>query len=108
MIERDFNCEVLRQLDALGQKIDGLKASTKPWLSVPEVSDYLGVKPSTVYQYVHKGQIPFRKLPDSRKLIFCRNEIDQWIAGNSLEKTKQTARKCSNEIWTEVLDKHEG
>ena len=108
MIEPDFKSEVLGQLDALAHKIDGLKTSTKPWLSVAELSDYLGgLKRSTIYQYVHKRQIPFRKLPGSRRLIFYRNDIDQWIEGSSSEKTKQDAQKCSNEIWTEVLDKHE-
>ena len=98
--------QILERLEDISKKVEKIDLSQKRWLSVKEVSQYLGLKVSTVYQYVHKKQIPFRKLPNSRKLIFCRNEIDLWIETDPNETSKTTALETSNEIWTGILDKN--
>jgi excisionase family DNA binding protein len=43
---------------------------------VDEVAAMLRCQPSTIYQYVHKKQIPYRKR--GRTVIFEVGEIDQW------------------------------
>lgn len=105
-INKNSQIQILEHLEYISKKVEEFNMSQKRWLSVNEISLYLGLKVSTVYQYVHKRQIPFRKIPKSRKLIFCRNEIDQWIEDNSNETSKKEAIETSNEIWTGILDKN--
>jgi excisionase family DNA binding protein len=45
-------------------------------MTLSEVASMLRCRPSTIYQLVHKKQIPFRKR--GRQLLFEAREIDQW------------------------------
>lgn len=103
---KDNTIDILRKLDLLSNEISELKNSTKQWLSVVELSQYLGLKKSTVYQYVYRKQIPYKKIPGSRKLIFSKNEIDSWIESYSVDNEKKEAIETSDEIWTGILDKN--
>ena len=51
-------------------------AGVPQYLTIEEVAALLRCQPSTIYQYVHRKKIPFRKR--GRKLLFDREEIDQW------------------------------
>ena len=97
---------ISKRLEKLSEKLDTMNSFNKKWLSVEELSKYLGLKTSTIYQYVHRKHIPFNKLPGSRKLIFCKDTIDEWIESYSFGKVKKEAKKISNDIWNEVLDKN--
>lgn len=101
------SADILKLLNAMSKKIDGLSASLKPWLSVNEVADYLGLSISTIYQYVHRGIIPFKKIPGSRKLIFSKHDIDEWVGtGGNRQNIIQEAKATSEQIWQGVMDKH--
>lgn len=56
-------------------------------MSVPQLAEWLQVSPKTIYQWVHKRQIPFRKLGHRRNddghdantpMRFDYNEILEW------------------------------
>jgi excisionase family DNA binding protein len=47
------------------------------FLSVQEVADYLGVKTSSVYSWVHTRSIPYFKI--GRLVKFDLSAIDQWL-----------------------------
>ena len=66
--------KVFGQLKVITEKIEELGISSKPWLSIDELSVYIGLKVSTIHQYVHQGKIPSNKVPGGRKLIFKRIE----------------------------------
>ena len=51
-------------------------AGVPHYLTIDEVAAMLRCQPSTIYQYVHKKKIPFRKR--GRQLLFEAGEIDQW------------------------------
>jgi len=103
VIAQDSNTEILKQLSSIAKQIDGLKASTKPWLSVNELSEYLGIKRATIYKYVYQKQIPHQKIPGSRKLIFSKNDIDKWIGNtNDLDQNVKKAKKEFNRIWESI------
>lgn len=53
-----------------------LPAGVPQYLTVDEVAALLRCQPSTIYQYVHKKKIPFRKR--GSQLLFEAREIDQW------------------------------
>lgn len=53
-----------------------LPAGVPQYLTVGEVAAMLRCQPSTIYQYVHKKKIPYRKR--GGQLLFDRQEIDDW------------------------------
>lgn len=60
------------------QKFDELKTITKPFLTVEELTSYLGVKTSYIYKMTHNREIPFYK-PGGKMVYFNREEIDEWV-----------------------------
>jgi excisionase family DNA binding protein len=51
--------------------------SNERWLSVSEISDYIGVSKETVYRWLDKGKVPAHKVGKLWK--FKTIEIDNWI-----------------------------
>ncbi|MFZ2053735.1 MAG: nucleotidyltransferase domain-containing protein [Candidatus Aminicenantales bacterium] len=56
------------------------------WLSVDDVSKYLGIRPGTVYKWVERRGLPSRKI--GRLLKFRRSEIDAWMEGGASDSTR--------------------
>ena len=54
------------------------KSSRQQLLKVPEVADWLKVKPRTIYEMVAQNRIPYRKPPGSNILRFDLDEIIAW------------------------------
>lgn len=50
-------------------------------MTVAEVADYLGFKPTTIYSYIKKGQIPVYKA--SGRWRFKFSEIEEWLKENT-------------------------
>jgi len=50
-------------------------------LKPDEVAEFLGVQKSTIYQWTHKGFIPYVKL--GRLVRFSPKAIEQWIKKKS-------------------------
>lgn len=49
-------------------------------LNITQLSEAICVKPKTIYDWVHKEQIPYMKL--GHLLRFDPNEIDRWLKAN--------------------------
>jgi excisionase family DNA binding protein len=47
------------------------------WLSVEDISAYLGIKRDTVYTWLKEKGLPARKL--GRLWKFRREEVDDWV-----------------------------
>jgi len=56
------------------------------WLSVDDVSAYLGIRRGTVYKWVERLGLPARKI--GRLLKFRRSEVDRWVEERSLPAGK--------------------
>ncbi|MBI3601521.1 MAG: helix-turn-helix domain-containing protein [Candidatus Omnitrophica bacterium] len=56
----------------------------KRYLTVVEISQYLGFKPSAIRKWIRQGRIPFNRF--QRNIRFDLKLIDQW-ANERLEKT---------------------
>ena len=52
-------------------------------LNIQEISDLLGVKPSTVRKWVHLGFIPHVKL--GRAVRFEKTTLEKWVSEQSRE-----------------------
>jgi excisionase family DNA binding protein len=57
------------------------------WLSVEEISGYLGVKRDTVYKWISEKKMPAHKI--GRLWKFKKDEVDNWVrgGGTKVEKT---------------------
>ena len=60
-------------------KINNQISEYRRYLTVYELSNYLGISESTIYKKVHFNTIPYLKL--GRMTRFDRNVIDDWIRG---------------------------
>lgn len=52
-----------------------------PFMTVQECAEYTRLAPTTLYQKVHKKEIPCVK--HGRKLLFRRDEIEAWSAAQA-------------------------
>ena len=50
----------------------------KPFLSIDEASQYLGISKNTLYSYTSKGILPFYKM-QRRKIYFRIEDIDEFV-----------------------------
>jgi len=65
-------------------------------VTIKELSDFLKVKPSTLYSWVHYGTIPFIKL--NGLLRFDMDEVVKWVEGSKAvpPKAPKSLKKSSN------------
>ena len=62
----------------------------KEYLTIEEISVYLGVKKSTLYSKVESGEIPYYRI--GRLIRFKEQEVDQWMKENKKEKLNSNRR----------------
>jgi excisionase family DNA binding protein len=91
------------KLDQILAELRYLNIMNKVWLTVNDVAAYIGIKPATIYQYVHQSRIPFKKIPGSSKLIFSKNDIDNWI-GNviPISSIESDIKGQADRIWESI------
>ncbi len=58
------------------------------WLSVADISEYLGVKKDTIYKWLSKRIIPAHKV--GRLWKFKKEEVDEWVhSGGAVDKPER-------------------
>lgn len=58
------------------------------WLSVDEISHYLGVSSDTVYRWIDKQGIPAHRM--GRLWKFKKEEVDSWVkSGGAADKPEK-------------------
>ncbi|MBI5561680.1 MAG: helix-turn-helix domain-containing protein [Deltaproteobacteria bacterium] len=67
-------------------------------VSIKELSDFLKVKPSTIYSWVHSGTIPFIKL--NGLLRFDIGEITKWVENSKPKPPRLRLLLKKQPIWT--------
>ena len=71
----------------------------KEFLTIDEVSEYLGIKKSSLYSKVERKEIPYYKV--GRLVRFKKSDIDPWMKKLKLEsipfKVKERRRKTQSE-----------
>ena len=56
-----------------------MNAPNRPFLTMQEVSDLLGISVSTINRLVKKGDFPQKVKISPRRIVFMKKEIDDWI-----------------------------
>ena len=76
----------------------------KEFLNIKEVSQYLGIKISTLYFYVENGNIPHYRI--GRLIRFKKREVDQWMEGNKKERIdlSKMAARMLGKVPHQILD----
>jgi excisionase family DNA binding protein len=69
----------------------------KEFLSIKDLSEYLGIKPKTLYSWVSKGVLPHYRMQGV--IRFKRKDIDKWI-----EACKRTGVDIINLKIREIED----
>jgi excisionase family DNA binding protein len=58
---------------------------TGPLLHVEAVAELLGLSVRTVHELTRKREIPFRRIPGTRRCLFVKEEVIAWVdAGGTL------------------------
>ena len=78
----------------------------KEFLNIKEISQYLGIKISTLYFYVENGDIPHYRI--GRLIRFKKQEVDQWMEGNKKERIdlSKMAAQMLGRVPNQSLDVH--
>jgi hypothetical protein len=86
--------KVEKIISAISQKNNA--PHTDQWFDLNGLIEYLPSHPKaqTIYEWVHKGIIPFHKSPETKMLTFLKSEIDLWL--------KSGRRKTQHEKTTLV------
>jgi excisionase family DNA binding protein len=56
-----------------------------PYLKVEEVCELLGCSKRTIHERARLGEIPHRRPPGARRLLFLMDELREWLDGAALE-----------------------
>ncbi len=73
-----------------------------PFLTVMEASEYLKLKPSTLYSYTHKRVIPFYKLR-GRKIYFRKEDLDNFIMGDNDLNLRKSQKQIEAEAISNII-----
>ena len=58
----------------------------RPFLTIKEVSNLLGISTSTINRLITNGDFPNKIKLSPRRIVFMKNDIDNWI--KTREKNK--------------------
>ena len=56
-----------------------MNAPNRPFLTMKEVSDLLGISVSTIDRLIKRGQFPPKVKLSPRRIVFMKFEIEEWI-----------------------------
>ena len=63
-----------------------MNQENRPFLGIKEVSELLGISVSTINRLIKRGDFPQKKKLSPRRIVFMKNEINEWI--KKIEKNK--------------------
>lgn len=85
---------------AIMQKLEGIQAmlvnSTKPWLTLDELAQYLGLTKRKVYQLTQAKTFTLYK-PGGKITYVNRVEVDEWIASHRVSASADAIEVKAND-----------
>lgn len=89
----DYNV-LLRKLDEMAELI--ALYHDQP-LTIERASEYLGLKKSTIYHWIHQNKIPYYK--PTKRVFFSRLELNKWAFMNKVLTNEEIERKANSYIF---------
>jgi len=56
-----------------------MNTQNRPFFTIQEVSEFLGISISTINRLVKEGDFPPKVKLSPRRMVFMKREIDEWI-----------------------------
>ena len=56
-----------------------MNAPNRPFLTMKEVSDILGISVSTIDRLIKRGQFPPKVKLSPRRIVFMKYQVEEWI-----------------------------
>ena len=56
-----------------------INQENRPFLTIKEVSNLIGLSVSTINRLVKKGDFPLKVKISPRRIVFMKNQIHEWI-----------------------------
>ncbi len=56
-----------------------MNQENRPFLSIKEVSELLGISVSTINRLIKRGDFPPKIKISPKRMIFMKREVDEWI-----------------------------
>jgi excisionase family DNA binding protein len=74
----------------------------RPFMSIDEAADYLGLSKATLYQYTHQKVLDFYKVR-GKKIYFLKEDLDQFIMNDdnlvkSIDHLEEDAEALMKEV----------
>jgi len=63
-----------------------MNQENRPFLSIKEVSELLGISLPTINRLIKRGEFPPKIKISPRRIVFMKNDINEWI--KKIEKNK--------------------
>ena len=95
-LEALLDAKIKLVLDAIDQA--NCKSDSDEWFDLKGLIAYLPSHPKaqTIYDWVHKGIIPYHKSPDTKMLYFLKSEINDFIKTGRRKKQSEKDAAVSN------------
>lgn len=62
-----------------------MNTQTSPFFTIQEVSEFIGISISTINRLVKEGDFPPKIKITTRRIVFMKNDIDDWIKSKKLD-----------------------
>jgi excisionase family DNA binding protein len=78
------------------------ETTNRPFMSIDEAADYLGLSKATLYQYTHRKVLDFYKVR-GKKIYFLKEDLDQFIMNDdnlvkSIDHLEEDAEALMKEV----------
>ena len=61
-----------------------MNSQNRPFLTIREVSELLGISISTINRLIKKGEFPSKVKISPRRMVFMKEQIKEWIDQKAL------------------------
>ena len=62
-----------------------INQENRPFLTIKEVSEMLGISVSTINRLIKKGDFPLKIKISPRRMVFMKSHIRKWIETKGIE-----------------------
>lgn len=96
--------KILKEIEYIKKTLDD--NTTKRWLSVKELAEYLSYSKDTIYKLktTHFVEGIHYHTPTG-KVLFDRIAIDEWVMSGETDSQKKEAKKIVDDILSSVIKK---
>jgi len=56
-----------------------MNSQNRPFLTINEVSELLGISVSTINRLIKRGEFPSKVKLSPRRIVFMKKQINEWI-----------------------------